>query len=139
LAHTCIIFFGGWGRGLKIVEMKGNVPAQGETHVIAKSKNTLKSFFKVFSRTDWQISNKLGSNQPWAKGIQICSNKGTGPLQRGDNNKNGRWVGHLKIFSRITWPEKLSRNVYESILGLRSVLSISLIRTHFPKLSNAIK
>jgi hypothetical protein len=40
------------------------------------------------------------------KGIQVCSNKGPGPLLRGDNHKNVKigW-GHLKIFfSRTTWP-----------------------------------
>ena len=40
------------------------------------------------------------------KGIQVCSNKGPGPLQRGDNHKNIKmgW-GHLKIFfSRTTEP-----------------------------------
>jgi hypothetical protein len=33
------------------------------------------------------------------KGIQVCSNKGLGSLQRGDNHKNVKmgW-GHLKIF-----------------------------------------
>jgi hypothetical protein len=40
------------------------------------------------------------------KEIQVCSNKGPGPLLRGDNYKNvkmGR--GHLKIFfSRTTGP-----------------------------------
>jgi hypothetical protein len=35
------------------------------------------------------------------KGIQVCSNKGPGPLQRGDNHKNVKMdLGHLKIFSR---------------------------------------
>jgi hypothetical protein len=40
------------------------------------------------------------------KGIQVCSNKGPGPLQRGDNNKNAKiGCGHLIIFlSRITRP-----------------------------------
>jgi hypothetical protein len=39
------------------------------------------------------------------KRIQVCSNKGPGPLQRGDNHKNVKigW-GHLKIFSRTTGP-----------------------------------
>jgi hypothetical protein len=38
-------------------------------------------------------------------GIQVCSNEGPGPLQKGDNHKNVKigW-GHLKIFSRITEP-----------------------------------
>jgi hypothetical protein len=40
------------------------------------------------------------------KGIQVCSNKGPGPFQRGDNHKNVKmgW-GLLKIFfSRTTGP-----------------------------------
>jgi hypothetical protein len=40
------------------------------------------------------------------KGIQVCSNKGLGSLQRGDNHKNVK-IGwdHLKIFfSRTTGP-----------------------------------
>jgi hypothetical protein len=40
-------------------------------------------------------------------GILNCSNKGPGPLQRGDNHKNAKmgW-GHLKIFfSRTIEPE----------------------------------
>jgi hypothetical protein len=42
------------------------------------------------------------------KGIVICSNKGPGPLQRGDNplkKMQKRGWGHLKIFSRTTEPE----------------------------------
>jgi hypothetical protein len=43
------------------------------------------------------------------KGIQICSNKGPGPLLRGDSHKNVKmgW-GHLKIFLRTMKPEKLN-------------------------------
>jgi hypothetical protein len=39
------------------------------------------------------------------KGIQVASNKGPGPLQRGSNHKNVNmgW-GHLEIFSRTTGP-----------------------------------
>jgi hypothetical protein len=47
------------------------------------------------------------------KGIQVCSNKGPGLLQRGDNHKNVKigW-GHLKIYSRTTGPilTRLGRN-----------------------------
>jgi hypothetical protein len=46
-------------------------------------------------------SIKIGTNYPWVKGIQVCSNKGPGPLQREDNQKNV--LGHLKI-SRTTGP-----------------------------------
>jgi hypothetical protein len=39
------------------------------------------------------------------KEIQVYSNRGPGPLLRGDNHKNVKmgW-GHLKIFSRTTGP-----------------------------------
>jgi hypothetical protein len=40
------------------------------------------------------------------KGIQVCSNKVPGHLQRGDNHKNVKMgLGHLKFFfSRTTGP-----------------------------------
>jgi hypothetical protein len=65
----------------------------------------LKKIF--FSRTSSPISIKLGINHTWVKGILNCSNKGPGPLQRGDNIKTAKmgW-GHLKtLFSRTTEPE----------------------------------
>jgi hypothetical protein len=39
------------------------------------------------------------------KGIQVCSNKGSCPFQRGDNHKNVKmgW-DHLKIFFRTMGP-----------------------------------
>ena len=51
-------------------------------------------------------SIKLGTHYPWVKGIQVFSNKGLGPFQRGDNHKNVKlgWC-HLKIFfSRTIGP-----------------------------------
>jgi hypothetical protein len=44
------------------------------------------------------------------KGIQVCSIKGPGPLQRGDNHKNVKMgCGHSKIlFLRTMQPEKLN-------------------------------
>jgi len=38
------------------------------------------SFNDFFSRTTRPISTKLGRKHAWGMGIQICSNKGTGPL-----------------------------------------------------------
>jgi hypothetical protein len=35
-----------------------------------------------------QISINLGTNHCWVKEILNCSNKESGPLQRGDNYKN---------------------------------------------------
>jgi hypothetical protein len=44
------------------------------------------------------------------KGIQVCTNKGSGPLKRGDNHRNVKigW-GHLKIFSSLTTGPILTR------------------------------
>jgi hypothetical protein len=43
---------------------------------------------QIFSRTSRPISIKHGTNHPWVKGYQNCTNKGPVPLQRGDNHKN---------------------------------------------------
>jgi hypothetical protein len=49
---------------------------------------------------------KLGTYYRCLKGIQVCSNNGPGPLQRGDNHKNVKMeMGYSKIFfSRTTGP-----------------------------------
>jgi hypothetical protein len=87
--------------------MKGIATLQGE--IIAKQKNTLKSLKKIFFyRTCRGNSIKLSTNYSWVKGIQVCSNKGPGPPQRGDNYKkceNG--VGSFKNFLlKNCWPRK---------------------------------
>jgi hypothetical protein len=53
--------------------MKGNTPAQGK--VIAKVR-------KSSPEPMGPISIKLSTNHPRVKGIQNCSIKGPGPLQR---------------------------------------------------------
>jgi hypothetical protein len=64
----------------------------------------LKIFKNLFSRTSTPKAIKLGASYPWVKGIQVCSNKGPSPLQRGDSNKNVKMgCGHFIIFfSRTT-------------------------------------
>jgi hypothetical protein len=42
-----------------------------------------RTFFKIFSRTSRTKLIKLGTNYPLVKRIQVCSNKGPGPLKRG--------------------------------------------------------
>jgi hypothetical protein len=76
--------------------LRGNNSKRVKLH-----RNFLKIFF---SRTSWPNSIKLGSNCRWVKGIQVYSNEGPGPLQRGDNHKNVKMgLGHLRIFfSRTT-------------------------------------
>jgi hypothetical protein len=50
-----------------------------------------RKFFKIFfSRTSRPKSIKLGINYLWVKRIQVCSNKGPGPFERGDNHRNVR-------------------------------------------------
>jgi hypothetical protein len=58
-------------------------------------KGETKFYFRPYQNQQANISIKLGKNHPWVKGILNCSNKGPGPLQRGDNNKNAKiWRGH---------------------------------------------
>jgi hypothetical protein len=42
---------------------------------------------KIFSRTTGPILTKLGTNHPWAKEIQVCTNEWDCPFPRGDNSK----------------------------------------------------
>ena len=43
--------------------------------------------FIFFSRTTGPISTKLGTNHPFKKGIQVCSNEWPHPFRKGDNSK----------------------------------------------------
>jgi hypothetical protein len=44
--------------------------------------------FNFFFRTAGPILTKVGTNDPWAKGIQNCTNEGhPPPSPRGDNNE----------------------------------------------------
>jgi hypothetical protein len=63
---------------------------------------------KISSKTRRPISIKHGTSHSWVKRIQDCSNKGPGPLQRGDNHRHLKveWH-HLEIFLKTTEPEKL--------------------------------
>jgi hypothetical protein len=61
-----------------------------------------------FSRTIEPILSRLGTNHPWVKGIQVCSNEGDCLSPWGDNS--GRVKIHwkfLKIFSRTSWPNSI--------------------------------
>jgi hypothetical protein len=54
-----------------------------------------RTFLKIFfSRTRKPKSIKLDTNYRLVKRIQVCSNKGPGSLQRGNNHRNVRkgWV-----------------------------------------------
>ena len=86
--------------------------------------------FDFFSRTAGPNSTKLGTHHPWVKGLQVCSNEGPGPLQRGDNHENAKigWC-HLKIFfSRTTGPGKL-----KFIWKLPDIVEIQVCSNHDPR------
>jgi hypothetical protein len=96
-------------KGIQICSKEGDIPSpRGDNSKRVKIHWTFSKIF--FSRTSRPNSIKLGTNYPWVKGIQFCSNKWPGPLQTGDNHKNVRkgW-GHLKnLFLRTMKPEKLN-------------------------------
>ena len=62
--------------------------------------------FIFFSRTTGPISTKLGTKYPWIKGIQVGSNEGPRPSQRGDNREliKINWQLLKIFFCRITGP-----------------------------------
>jgi hypothetical protein len=77
---------------------KGYNSERIKIHLIFFKKNLFQNQLVKFNQTWYKY--------PWVKGIQVCSNKGPGLLQRGDNHKNVKiaW-GHLKVFlSRTTGP-----------------------------------
>jgi hypothetical protein len=76
-----------WVKGIQIYSKEGDSPSQRGDN--SKRIKVHWKFFKIFfPRTSRPKSIKLITNYPWLKGIQVCSTKGPGPLQRGDNHKN---------------------------------------------------
>jgi hypothetical protein len=66
--------------------MKGRVRFKGE--IIKKYIKMGRGHLKiVFSRITGPIFTRLGTNHPWRKGIQFCSNEGDSPSPRGDNSE----------------------------------------------------
>jgi hypothetical protein len=78
-----------WRKGIHVSSNEGNSPSlRGDNSGRVKMHW---QFLKIFfSRTSRPNLVKLITNYPCVKGIQISSNEGPGPLQRGDtcNNKN---------------------------------------------------
>jgi hypothetical protein len=79
------------------INVSSNHGPQGSDGVtIGKSIFSHVYIEKTFSRISRSISIKLGTNHPWVKGLQNCSDKGPGPLQRGGNHKNAK-IGYCKV------------------------------------------
>ena len=95
-----------WVKGIQICSKEGVYPSpRGDNSERVKIHWKFLQIF--FSRTSRPKSIKLSTNNPYVNEIQVCTNKGPGPLQRGDNHKNAKMgLDHLKIFlSRTTEPE----------------------------------
>jgi hypothetical protein len=104
-------------KGIQVCSKKGDSPFQRGDN--SKRVKIHRKFFKIFFfRTSKPNSIKLGTNYPWVKGIQVSSNKGPSPLQRGDNHKNVKmgW-GHLKIFFSRTTELIFNQTWHKSSLG----------------------
>ena len=93
LAHSIL----GWW-GFKFVQMKDHALFQGEIITKIHWRN-----LKIFLRTTGPISTKLGTKHPWVKGIQVRTNEGPRPFQRGDNYKTAKihWRNIEIFFCRI--------------------------------------
>jgi hypothetical protein len=65
-----------------------------------------KSVKIVFSRTSLPISIKFDKNYLCTKGIQVCTNKGPNPFQRGGNSKIKDRAGSFHIFFKNHWVRK---------------------------------
>jgi hypothetical protein len=79
---------------IQVCSNEGDCPSRrGDNSETKKYTEILKK--KIFYRTCVPNSIKLSTNYSWVNGIHICSNKGPGPHQRGDNYKNVKMgLGH---------------------------------------------
>jgi hypothetical protein len=88
----------------------------------------------LFSRTSQPISIKLGTYHICIKEIEDCTNKGQGPLQRGDNCKND--LVWSKIFflmnhkvKKALWPlPTWSGTMICTILNLHHIKKLYMYR-----------
>jgi hypothetical protein len=85
-------------KGIQVCSNEGDCPSpRGDNSKRVKiHRNFLKIFFH---RTTEPSLTRLGTNYPWEKGIQVCSNEGDSPSPRGDNSKRVKiHRNYLKIF-----------------------------------------
>ena len=86
-----------WGKGIQVCTNEGPCPFPREDnyHIAKIHWKILKIFF---SRTTRPISTKLGTNDLWVKGIQVCSYEGSRLFPKGDNYQIAKihWLNFLK-------------------------------------------
>jgi hypothetical protein len=104
-------------KGIQICSKEGDNPSpKGDNSEKVKIHWKFSKIF--FSRTSRLKSIKLNTKYPWVKGIQVCSNKGPGSLQRGDNHKNVKmgW-GHFKNLFLQNHLASFNQTWHKSSLG----------------------
>jgi hypothetical protein len=69
-----------WVEGTQVCSNEGDIPSsRGDNSKRVKIIwKILEIFFSRTRKTNWI---RLGTNYPWMKGNQVCSNKGSGPLK----------------------------------------------------------
>jgi hypothetical protein len=116
------------GKGIQVCSNEGDSPSpRGDNSERVKIHW---NFLKIFSRTSKPNSIKLGTNHPLIKGIQVCSNKWPGLLQRGDNHKNG--VGSFQNFLQ-NHKANFNQTWHKSSLGEGDISLLKWRRPPFPK------
>jgi hypothetical protein len=95
---------------------------------------------KIFSRTTRPILTRLGTNHPWGKWIQVCSNEGDCPSPRGGNSKSKNtlgtyypWVKGIQVCSiKGPGPLQMGDN-YKNVKMRWGHLKILFLRTLKPE------
>ena len=73
-----------WVKGIQVCSNEGPVPfPRGDNYKICK--NTITNLKNLFFGTAGPIFTNLGTNYPWMKEIQICSNEVLPPFPRGNS------------------------------------------------------
>jgi hypothetical protein len=72
---------------------------------------------KIFSRTTGPILTRLGTNHPWGKGIQVCSNEADRPSPRGDKDKSKNAMNFFENPFLQNQKAKINQTWYKIILG----------------------
>ena len=105
-----------WMERIQFCSYEGSsLSASGDNSKIVK---IYLKYLKIFLfRTTRSISTKLGTKHPWVEEIQVCSNEGLRPSQRGDKSEMVKlyWKYSKILSSKLLG--QLKTNLAQSILG----------------------
>ena len=89
-----------WMKGFQVCSTEGPCSfPRGDNYEIVKIHWRK---LKIFCRTAWPISTKLGTKHPFVKWIHVCTNEGPRPFPRKDNNEIAKihWWNLIKSSSQ---------------------------------------